>query len=166
MTQLSKYQGRQLTPLFILTTTLLCSSVAVGQEVTLTMQGHVPTHCELAVSSTTLQVRSNESASAGLNFSCNSPMTLTLYSQNGGLKHNLSDVLAPYFLTVDVPEVIGATAYNAKELVQGKQLRIDEPMFVRQGMLTVELAQPLYYAGQYHDQVRLEVTPKQFGVSQ
>ncbi|TMO46641.1 hypothetical protein CWC05_05100 [Pseudoalteromonas ruthenica] len=141
----------------------LDGSIATANEVSLAMYGYIKARCSVAFHQHDVELSNTRSSQAELDLRCNSPMTLTLYSQNGGLSHHNNDVLVPYRVTLTVPKAKRETVFSALQLKQGKAIHFEQVLFSERASLAVQLQQQLVFAGRYSDEIRLEITPDLYG---
>jgi hypothetical protein len=142
---------------------LLCCFVFFNaysnDEVALTLEGYIPSRCEFAAADKNLTISSAGFANTELAINCNSPMRVSLQSKNGGLLHQQGAHLNAYNVNLSFADANYSFAVSAQALKVPQAFNVDKILFNSVAKLQLELMEPLIYAGEYQDVIRIEMTP-------
>jgi hypothetical protein len=131
-----------------------CSS-----DVNLTLVGYISSKCEFTALNNNLKISSEGYASTELVIDCNSPMRVSMQSDNGGLSYQHSSQINSYNVTWSIDGVRGSETYSSHLLKATQYINVGDVLFKSIAKLQLELVEPLVYAGDYQDVIRIEMTP-------
>ncbi len=142
---------------------LLCCCLAFNaysnDEVALTLIGYISPKCEFTTDNNNLTFSSDGFANTELVINCNSPMRVSMLSENGGLRHQQSTHLNAYNVNLSIADANHSLSVSAQTLKASQAFNIDKILFNSIAKLQLELVDPLIYAGEYRDVIRIEMTP-------
>ncbi|MGB3384589.1 MAG: hypothetical protein WBA64_07910 [Marinomonas sp.] len=127
--------------------------------VSLTLIGYIPEKCGFTAESNNLSLSNNGLASTELVIDCNSPMRVSMQSENGGLRHQKGTQINDYSVTLSIADANYSTSVLAHQLKNTKMFNVNEILFKSIATLQLKLVDPLIYAGNYQDVIRIEMTP-------
>ncbi|WP_421855015.1 hypothetical protein [Marinomonas sp.] len=140
--------------LFACTFNAFCSS-----DISLTLVGYIPSKCEFTAFNNSLILSSKGHASTELVIDCNSPMRVSMQSVNGGLSHQQSTQINSYNVTWSIEKTGNSETYSSRTLKTTQYIDVTDVLFKSMAKLQLELVEPLIYAGDYQDVIRIEMTP-------
>lgn len=140
--------------LFACTFDAFCSS-----DVNLTLVGYIPSKCEFTALNNNLTISSKGYASTELVIDCNSSMRVSMQSENGGLSYQHSTQINSYNVTWSIENLGGSETYSSHLLKTTQYINVGDILFKSMAKLQLELVEPLTYAGDYQDVIRIEMTP-------
>jgi hypothetical protein len=141
---------------------LLCClafNVYCNDEVALTLVGHISAKCEFTPADKNLVISSSGFVNTELAINCNSPMRVSMLSENGGLRHHQGTHLNAYNVNLSLPDTNQIMSVSSQTLTVSQTLNVDEILFNSIAKLQLQLVEPLIYAGKYQDVIRIEMTP-------
>ena len=141
--------------LFIFSTSYSVAS----DDVSLTLEGYIKAKCGFTMQENDLQFPHNGLISTELVINCNSPMRMSLHSEHGGLLHLQGRKVNGYRVSLSVAGLSLSESFLARNLIDSHTLNIDQILFKKTMNLQLELTEPLIYAGEYRDILRIEMTP-------
>ncbi|WP_372858859.1 hypothetical protein [Pseudoalteromonas sp.] len=130
-----------------------------NDEVALTLVGYISAKCEFAAADKNLTISSDGFANTQLAINCNSPMRVSMQSENGGLRHQQGTHLNAYNVNLSFADANYSLAVSAQALTVPQAFNVDKILFDSVATLQLELIEPLIYAGNYQDVIRIEMTP-------
>ena len=130
-----------------------------NDEVSLTLVGYISPVCGFTTQNNNLHFSSDGLASTKLVINCNSPMRVSMQSENGGLRHQQSTQINAYNLNWSIEGVSSEVSATALELKSIYNFDVDEILFNSVAKLQLTRDKPLIYAGSYQDVLRIEMTP-------
>lgn len=137
---------------------VFCSAYS-NDEVALTVVGYISTQCELAAADKNLTISSDGFANTELAINCNSPMRVSMLSENGGLRHQQGTYLNAYNVNLLIADTNQSMSVSSQALTVSQTFNVDKILFNSVAKLQLELVEPLIYAGNYQDVIRIEMTP-------
>jgi len=141
---------------------LLCCFAIDAQsndEVRMTLVGYISPVCGLTSQNNNLQFSSDGLASTKLVINCNSPMRVSIQSENGGLRHEQSTQITTYNFNWSMDGKFNDLSATASELKSTHTFNVNEILFNSIAKLQLKLEKPLIFAGAYKDVIRIEMTP-------
>ncbi|ALS33653.1 hypothetical protein PTRA_a2579 [Pseudoalteromonas translucida KMM 520] len=130
-----------------------------NDEVALTLVGYISPKCEFTTDNNNLTFSSEGFANTELVINCNSPMRVSMLSENGGLRHQQSTHLNAYNVNLSIADANQSLSVSAQTLKVSQAFNINKILFNSIAKLQLELVDPLIYAGEYRDVIRIEMTP-------
>ncbi|REG86647.1 hypothetical protein [Marinomonas pollencensis] len=130
-----------------------------SDEVSLTLVGYIPEKCSFTAESNDLTLSNNGLANTDLVIDCNSPMRVSMQSVNGGLRHQQSTQINDYRVALTIADANYSMSVLAHQLKSIKMFNVNDILFKSIAKLQVKLVDPLIYAGNYQDVIRIEMTP-------
>lgn len=130
-----------------------------NSDIDLTLVGYIPSKCEFTALDNNLIISSKGYASTELVIDCNSPMRVSMQSENGGLSYQHSTQINSYNLTWSIDSLRGSETYSSHLLRTIQYINVGDILFKSMAKLQLELVEPLVYAGNYKDVIRIEMTP-------
>ncbi|SBS27467.1 hypothetical protein MSP8887_01170 [Marinomonas spartinae] len=130
-----------------------------SDNVSLSLAGYIPAKCSITAVNNNLILSSTGLASTDLIIDCNSPMRVSMQSLNGGLRHQQSTQVKNYSVTFSIIGSKYRMSVSANNLKTRKFFNVDNILFKRTGKLQLKILDPLIYAGNYQDVLRIEMTP-------
>lgn len=130
-----------------------------NDEVALTLVGYISAKCEFTAADKNLTISSDGFANTQLAINCNSPMRVSMQSENGGLRHHKGTHLNAYNVNLSLPDTNQSMSVSSQVLKVSQLLSVDKILFNSVAKLQLELIEPLIYAGNYQDVIRIEMTP-------
>ncbi len=137
---------------------LACNAYS-NDEVALTLVGYISPKCGFSAADKNLVISSNGFANTELAINCNSPMRVSMLSENGGLRHQQGTYLNAYNVNLLIADTNQSMSVSSQALTVSQTLNVDEILFNSVAKLQLELDEPLIYAGNYQDVIRIEMTP-------
>ena len=126
-----------------------------NDEVALTLVGYISAKCEFAAADKNLTISSDGFANTQLAINCNSPMRVSMQSENGGLRHQQGTHLNAYNVNLSFADANYSLAVSAQALTVPQAFNVDKILFDSVATLQLELIEPLIYAGNYQDVIRI-----------
>ncbi len=128
-------------------------------DVSLTLTGEVSAKCGFEAQSAELQFSESGLVNTVLVINCNTPMKVSIHSQNGGLRHQQSNVINNYRMSLSIVNTALKKSYLAEQLHNKQVFSVSDILFERVMDVQFQLTEPLIYAGEYKDILRIEMTP-------
>jgi len=130
-----------------------------NDEVALTLVGYISPKCEFTAENKNLIISSDGFANTELAINCNSPMRVSMLSENGGLRHQQGTHLNAYNVNLSIADANQSMSVSSQTLTVSQTVNVDKILFNSVAKLQLELVDPLIYAGNYQDVIRIEMTP-------
>lgn len=130
-----------------------------SSDINLNLIGYIPSKCGFSALNNNLILSSKGYASTELVIDCNSPMRVSMQSENGGLSYQHSTQINSYNVTWSIDGIGGSETYSSYLLKKTQYINVGEVLFKSMAKLQLELVEPLIYAGDYQDVIRIEMTP-------
>ncbi|SON52404.1 hypothetical protein [Vibrio tapetis] len=146
------------------------SWASTGEQLSIDISGYIPSQCNINFSTNNKMVfNDHKQQSLPFNVYCNQPLTLSVYSKNGGLQLLDSNrkILTNYQLEIDVVSVGLSSSMASRDLLSPNVINgADAIPFSAKGIMKVTLSDKLLYAGQYEDVIEIDVYPSLDAISQ
>jgi len=82
-----------------------------------------------------------------------------MLSENGGLRHQQGTHLNAYNVNLSIADANQSMSVSSQTLTVSQTFNVDKILFNSVAKLQLELVDPLIYAGNYQDVIRIEMTP-------
>lgn len=138
---------------------LLSFKVLSNDDVSLTFIGFISPKCGFTTQNNNLTLSSAGFADTQLVIKCNTPMRVSMQSENGGLRHQQGTQLKAYNVNWSIVDANYSKSITAQTLKTAYEFNVDKILFNSVAKLQLELIEPLIYAGDYQDVIRIEMTP-------
>ncbi|WP_287242071.1 hypothetical protein [Pseudoalteromonas sp.] len=143
----------------ILLILLMCIRCFASDEAHLSLVGEIKAKCGFSANSTELWFSDSGFANTELVVNCNTPIQVSLHSEYGGLLHQQSTLVKDYKVDISIEGAQLDNSFRANKLIDTHHFFVDEIVFQQEIKLQLELIEPLVYAGEYRDILRINMTP-------
>lgn len=144
------------------------SSLATqGSQLSVSISGHIESYCEIDFTDGVKMDFSNEAQKVlPFDIQCNQPLSMSVYSRNGGLQllKSKQEILTPYEVNIDITSLGLNQTLLSREISSPRIINSSNVIpFNTDGVMRVTLEENLLYAGYYEDVIEIDVFPSIHG---